>query len=453
VLLTNSRWFVNIRWFLVVLFVLLGLACSAMPQAMERLAIASPARWPWVLAGVLILANACFHVLVNRLKADAPRRVIETSLWLQIVADLAIITALVRLVGSTSTLIAFAYLSHIALSCVLFPPRKSLLVLVLATALYFACVSVEIAFELPPSGILVVPDCACEENVHARMRFAGSAAVIWIVIWYLISRFSEALRARDQRLEAANRRILQADQERNRQVLRTTHDLKVPFSGIETSTQRLRVEHWEELSEPVRAIIERIERRSEALRKRVADILLLGDLRSKEAHHDEPPGPVDLQAVMDDVVELLGQKLADKDRQISLRADVPPLQVFGDREQFAVLLANLVSNAITYSREGGSVTVIATQTEEGVQVSVADTGMGIRNDALPSIFDDYFRTKEAADFNKMSTGLGLSIVKEIARRFQLKIRVTSEEGAGTTFDVLFPTGPSSTKERRTTDHG
>jgi len=71
-------------------------------------------------------------------------------------------------------------------------------------------------------------------------------------------------------------------------------------------------------------------------------------------------------------------------------------------------------------------------------VSVSDTGIGIRPDALEHIFDDYYRTKEAAAHNRMSTGLGLAIVKEIASRFALKIRVSSENGVGTTFEVVFP---------------
>jgi hypothetical protein len=140
VLLANTRWFVKIRWILAALCALLGLACGLMPQAVRGLVV-PPGSWLWTLAGVLALANAFFHVFVGRLKDDAPRRAIEASLWLQIVADLAVITGLVRLVGSTSTLIAFAYLFHIAMACILFPRLKSLLVTLLATPLFLGCVS------------------------------------------------------------------------------------------------------------------------------------------------------------------------------------------------------------------------------------------------------------------------------------------------------------------------
>ena len=73
-----------------------------------------------------------------------------------------------------------------------------------------------------------------------------------------------------------------------------------------------------------------------------------------------------------------------------------------------------------------------------VSIKVIDHGIGIRDDALPHIFDEYYRTKEGAKFNKTSTGLGLSMVKEIANKYGINIIVTSEIDKGTTFEVIFP---------------
>ena len=448
VLITNARWFVRIRWLIVVLLALLGLAQIAVPQVTWALMITLPAYWLLALAGLLAAANLGFQVQAGRLREDSPGRAIEVTLWLQIGTDLAVITLLVRLIGSTSTLIAFAYLFHISLACILFPPRRSFLVTLLAMVLYLGCVLLESLLSLPVRSILTIPDCSCEQVPYGRVLFAGSATMIWLVMWYLVSRLAEAIRLRDHRLDEANRRILKADQEQNRQVLRTTHDLKVPFSGIETSIQRLRVEHWESLSEPVQMIIERIERRSESLRKRVADILLLGELRSKSAHHDDTMGPVDLREIMEEVTELVDRQLTDLGKGVSLEVVVPDIQVYGDRKQFGVLISNLVSNAISYSREGGCVVVSAVRERNGTRLSVSDSGIGIRRDALEDIFEDYFRTKEAIEYNKMSTGLGLSIVKEISRRFGLKLSVSSEEGVGTIFEIVFPAQTPSSKQRR-----
>jgi len=451
ILVQSARWFVNIRWVMAALCVAWWGVCTLAPGVFRLIRPASPVIWPWTLALVLAAVNAIFHVMVRRLSQDCARSTVETNLWLQVVADLLVVTVVVHVVGSTNTLIAFAYLFHIALSGVFFPRRDSLLVALLAACLYLACVTFEITGILPPSGVLQVPLCECRHDFAMRLIFAGSAVLIWMVVWYLVSTLSEAVRRRDQRLDTANQRIVKADQEQNRQVLSTAHDLKAPCSGIESSIGVLRSEHWEVLPGSVRRIVERIERRAERLRKQIEDMLLLGDIRSQVEHEESQEGVV-LRSVLNDVVSQLGRKAEERDVTVQIRG--APAVVFTSSKEFAILLVNLVSNAISYSREGGLVTVSVAQDGDEVRVSVSDNGIGIRADALPHVFDDYFRTKEAAEFNRMSTGLGLAIVKEIALRLGLKIAVTSEEGTGTTFEVTIPgRAAAGVKQRRPADHG
>ena len=445
VLRQNIRWFIRLRWIMAAVCALFGAACTLAPDALRRLTLTPPALWPWVVAALLVLANAVFTVLARRLGDRPARAAIQTHIWLQILSDLVMMTAVVHFIGSTHTLIAFTYLFHTALACVFFPPSKSLLATVLAASLYLACVTFEILGILPVDAALVRTAYPSQQDPSAKMLFAGSATAIWFVMWYLVSTLSNAVRKRDERLQGANQRILKADQEQNRQVLRTTHDLKAPFSGIETSIQSLRSEHWEGLPESAREVIERIERRAVRLRKRIDDILLLGDLRS-ESHSSELLEPVDLRLAVQDVLEQLGRR--GEDGGAAVQVDVAPVTVFGDRKQLMILLSNLIANAISYSREGGWVRVASAETADEVRISVADNGMGIRADALPRIFDDYFRTREAAAFNKMSTGLGLAIVKKIAARFGLRLKVTSEEGTGTTFEVVMPRNQTDDKQRR-----
>ena len=220
-----------------------------------------------------------------------------------------------------------------------------------------------------------------------------------------------------------------------RQVLLTTHDLKAPFAGIESNIEVLKYQFWDEVSEPVRTIINRIDLRSQTLRERIRDILILGDLKTQVLMPAQFV-PIDLKSVMEDVLDDLGEKA--KARGISLDIQVPSTTVLGNMKEYAILFSNLLANAIFYSHEGGKVEVSYKNNSDGVILSVSDHGIGIRDEALLHIFEEYFRTREAAKFNRSSTGLGLAIVREIARNFGLKIRVTSEMGKGTTFEVTFP---------------
>lgn len=100
---------------------------------------------------------------------------------------------------------------------------------------------------------------------------------------------------------------------------------------------------------------------------------------------------------------------------------------------------NLVTNAIKYNREWGSVTVAVAVEDGGVSVEVRDTGQGIPDADLPRIFDRFYRTNSAKTSTTVGTGLGLSITREIIHRHGGQLTVSSELGIGTTFRILVPT--------------
>jgi signal transduction histidine kinase len=368
------------------------------------------------------------------LKSESTIGLIKTNLWLQIVSDLIVVTFLVHMIGSTYTFIPFTYLFHITLSCIFFPKRESLLVTVIAAVFYCTSVIIEITGIWAAPGILVTGS-RISENTTLRIVFALSAVFVWFVEWYLVSSLSEAVRIRDQRLSIANEQLIEADAEKTRQVLLTTHDLKAPFAGIESNIQVMKHQHWDKLSQEVKTIIERIDQRAQTLRERIRDILILGDLRSR-GEMESGFEPVDLKKCIDGVVAELTERA--QSRNVRLDIQVPGVTVRSNAEQLAILCSNLVSNAIYYSHEGGAVAVAAALEDGVVCLSVSDMGIGIKQEALPHIFEEYYRTKEAARFNRYSTGLGLSIVGEVAQNLNIKIRVESEEGEGTTFKVYVP---------------
>jgi two-component system phosphate regulon sensor histidine kinase PhoR len=433
VLLNNARWFTQVRWIVVIVFVLLGLMGTFLPGFFKRNGFVAPSPWPFVLAGALVVANVPLSIWVRRIREAPPSHEVELNIWIQIIIDLLVVTGLVYKVGSTDTFISFAYLFHIALACIFFPPRLSLLVTFLAMVMYTVTVALEITGVLPASGILINNQLISRDNTALRFIFSGSSVFVWLVVWYFVSTLSSAVRKRDEQLRTANERLVRADEEKTQQVLVTTHELKAPFTGIESNIQLLKFQHWNDIPESVRTLIERIDARAHTLRERIGQILILGDLKLKPTLEEQSEA-VDLRKLIGNVVEELKEKA--EERHIVLNIDIPPVSVQGTAQGLGILFSNLISNAINYSHENGVVEVALSRTKDRVIVTVTDHGIGIREDAIPHIFDEYFRTKEASKFNKRSTGLGLTMVKEIARNLGLGIKVTSEEGKGTTFEVI-----------------
>jgi two-component system sensor histidine kinase VicK len=104
-----------------------------------------------------------------------------------------------------------------------------------------------------------------------------------------------------------------------------------------------------------------------------------------------------------------------------------------------MLFDNLLTNAVHYSHDGGAVEVTCRRQAEGVaQVVIRDHGIGIPAEKLPHIFEEFYRTREAARHNKASTGLGLAIVRDVARMGGIQVQVESGLSRGTRVTLTIP---------------
>jgi signal transduction histidine kinase len=102
------------------------------------------------------------------------------------------------------------------------------------------------------------------------------------------------------------------------------------------------------------------------------------------------------------------------------------------------VMDNLVSNAIKYTPEGGSVEIIGKVWHTTVVIEVVDTGLGIPAEFLPTIFQPFVRVNHEEHMEQEGTGLGLSIVKTIVEQHEGKVEVESTEGKGSTFRITLP---------------
>jgi len=256
------------------------------------------------------------------------------------------------------------------------------------------------------------------------------------VVWYLASNLSSAVRQRDRQLLIVNERLLAADRERTQHMLHTTHELKAPFAAIQSYVQLLMKGYCGPLTDDSREVLQKIDARSQRLSNQIREMLQLANLRSTAAGVHSPEQL--------DVAQLLARSVAASQaqaqaRDISFQSDLQEAAVLGVAEQLEMMLANLLANAVQYSHPAGTVTVSSRRLEDSsAQVQIADRGIGIREDALPRIFEEYYRSKEAAAHNPMCTGLGLAIVKHIAQTHHIALSVDSQLGQGTTFTLTFP---------------
>jgi two-component system OmpR family sensor kinase len=205
-----------------------------------------------------------------------------------------------------------------------------------------------------------------------------------------------------------------------------SHELRGPLTVIRGNLDLLK----RELSEEDRQeSLQAIERESVRMSRIVNDLLLLAEVESgQESQRQEVPLKNILSEEVDRAKSLAGERKIIVERQ-------EDLVVKGDAQKLKQLLANLVDNAIKYSQKDGIIRLALFQDGPWARLEVSDDGIGIAPEALPHIFDRFYRVDKARSRTGAGTGLGLAIVRGIAEKHGGKVSVTSQPGKGSTFTV------------------
>jgi len=156
---------------------------------------------------------------------------------------------------------------------------------------------------------------------------------------------------------------------------------------------------------------------------------------------------IDLRALAQDVVEEMRACFATRE-DISLELSTPAAldSVAGDPDKLRQVLINLIDNAVKYSPDGGRVEVAIQPREGGVRISVRDEGIGIAALEQRRIFGKFYRVDPGLTRGVGGTGLGLYICRELVRRMEGRLSVSSEEGMGSTFAVDLPVAAATGAE-------
>lgn len=211
-----------------------------------------------------------------------------------------------------------------------------------------------------------------------------------------------------------------------------SHELRTPLATIQTilgsmlARQRTPAEYEQALVD--------LTGETDRLRSLAEGLLLLARNDAQQALLFEP---VDLSTLLQDVADSL-QPLAEG-KNLALACSVPPgLGVIGDRDGLIRLFMNLLGNAIKYTEQGSVSISLRRQTDEFVEVAIADTGVGIPPKHLPYIFDRFYRVE--ASRTTPGAGLGLAIALSVAQAHGGTIGVSSEVDRGTEFLVRLAKG-------------
>jgi signal transduction histidine kinase len=242
---------------------------------------------------------------------------------------------------------------------------------------------------------------------------------------------NERLQQANGRLQEANESLTQVNQLKDEFLANTSHELRTPLTAILGFSSILR----EELPGEYDELIDPIESNGHRLLLTVNSLLDIAKLRSGMMEVYRKYVDVGEQAA--EIVRLLKPLAQQKKLRFQLKLPPYPVSAHLDPRYLERILYNIVGNAIKFT-ESGEVRVEVAQKEDTVVLRVIDTGIGIDEEFLPHIFEEFKQESTGLARSYEGSGLGLAITSRLATLMDGQIRVESEKGKGSTFTVIFP---------------
>lgn len=213
-------------------------------------------------------------------------------------------------------------------------------------------------------------------------------------------------------------------------VANVSHELKTPVTSIKGFTETL-LDGAMNNQETLEAFLSIILKESDRLQSLIHDLLELSKI--EQQGFELTLQQVDLHPMLEEVIALLSGKAEAKNVALEFYSKQKHVLINVDFDRLKQVFINLIGNAITYTPSGGNVKIILLDYERNVRIHVKDSGVGIKKEEIPRIFERFYRVDRDRSRNSGGTGLGLAIVKHLVEAHHGKISVKSDVGEGSEF--------------------
>jgi len=212
-----------------------------------------------------------------------------------------------------------------------------------------------------------------------------------------------------------------------------SHEFRTPLATMYSSTELLELFYNNDSSEKFLLQIDRIRNNIHHLTEIMDDVLVISRADAGKIKYE--PVRIKLETFMQEVIEDTSVLLG-KNHKFNYNLKIPEQEISLDEKLFKIVLMNLISNAIKYSPEGGTVGLDITKNKNQVIFKITDEGIGIPIKDQKNLFEPFHRAENVGHIH--GTGLGLTIVKKYVELHDGKIKIKSKPGEGTVFSISIP---------------
>ena len=279
---------------------------------------------------------------------------------------------------------------------------------------------------------LILADGRVLQRDFVPYELEDGTAALWLY------RDVTARKEREQRLREAKDEAQEANRMKSVFLANMSHEIRTPLTSIIGFAEAIGDEIAEDREGPIPRFAGLIEESGHRLLETLDAVLNLSKLEAGEMGLS--PEPISVAEEVEKMAELFGPRTDEE--EIDLRVDVPSDTpwVRADPGGLRIVLRNLVSNALKYTKAGGRVWVRTRAAEEGAVIEVEDTGIGMDPDEASALFGAFRQGSEGITREYEGSGLGLAVTKRVVNEMEGTIEVETEKGEGTCFTVQLPPG-------------
>jgi len=366
------------------------------------------------------------------------RRFIALTTSLNSIADVFVFTVIIYFTGGPLSLFIPIYFIEISILAMLANLGITILMSIV-TIIFYGTMTILIY-----GGILPAQPSFIEHFLHKDALTMGfiflniaSLALVLGILTFSASSILRVLSGKEKELEAKTDELTEAGRLKSQFMANITHELKTPIHGILGLTALIEDGIYGPITAKQKEALTGINQSSQNLLQLIDDLLVLA--RAEAGRMEIKPSQLQVEEVLNGVVSTARWLLGRKKLEINMEVppDLPVLTT--DRGKLVQILINLISNSIKFTPEGGRIKILARKyNNTHVDISVEDTGVGISDKDIPSIFEEFRQVDGSYSREYGGTGLGLYLVKKITEQLHGQVLVKSTPGQGSVFTVRLP---------------
>lgn len=426
----NNRyqWLINLRWFAATGIILATFVST------ELFHISLKEKQLYIVAFLLLLSNFIYF-LIDRKTRDAVGNKYHSAyqrlIVAQILGDLVLLTILLHYSGGVENPFIIYYVFHLMLASILLSRLMSYFVASFTMLLVGLMAIGEFLGWFPHHPLTGFLTNGYYNNKNYLLGTGFVFVTTSYVVVYITSKVSAALRDKEQAYRQANLELLEKDKIKDEYVFRITHDIKGHLAAIQGCLEVMKISATKK-----EEFLKRAFNRTEKLLSFIEELLIITKHRlSKDIVRETFSLKKEVEERINDFSELIREK------NLNVQSDLEAETLFADRISISEVLQNLISNSIKYTPDGGEIMIRSTVPKsKWIRLEVSDNGIGIPEDEIPDIFNEFFRANNTKndDRENKGSGLGLAIVREIVRNHSGEIKVKSKLGVGTKLTIDLP---------------